>query len=694
VSTSPRAEGIALTVAVAAAIGAYAFAYLTPTGPSFTSVLIVLGLFLLTLPARAIRWTRVPVRLVRAIRLGLVLLLVATGVLAVLSRQIPVMPQPLEERVGFVLGDLLAVLALVLLHGRRDWPVASSLLPATVGLLVIASLNTRTWGFLPLAVISGISFWAWAILVGGPRRRGLGLALFLLAGAGLSAGTVLFLPWAQPHVTGWVIKAYSEGRTGLSDRSELGEIQRLATSHRRVARVWTSPPLKRPLLLRMQVLTHFDGRRWSTGAAPQRSVAPSSPELVRLGPLLAFVPGSTFKLTAVTPGASLAAASRAVEEAQIIPTLGFDEGWGLLVPANPAVLRLPGDSMKVDRLGRVFVPGGVPLVHGVAAGAPHAAGEPDATDLQVPAAAGSLQSLVDEHGPSSASNVEKLARTVAYLQARPFRYTLEVRAFRTKEPLVEFLLEKKAGYCEYFASAAAILLRLQGVPTRYVKGVSVRPESAMAGHYVVRESDAHAWIEAWIPGQGWVEADPTPPGDYAALHAAPPPGPFEENWEALQARAAAGWAWMRQAGLPRLEAVVRGFIAEAMDAVWRRPALSVAVALLLALGFAAPRLIARVRGWIKRRRLRLRAEAGRALVPPGLRALLGSTERLWERSGWPRPASRGLREHLSSIPAGALPPDSRSISEAVVDAYYRAAFGGRSPSTDDLATLSSRLGQG
>jgi hypothetical protein len=81
-------------------------------------------------------------------------------------------------------------------------------------------------------------------------------------------------------------------------------------------------------------------------------------------------------------------------------------------------------------------------------------------------------------------------------------------------------------------------------------------------------------------------------------------------------------------------------------------------------------------------------------VPPGLRALLGSTERLWERSGWTRPASRGLREHLSSIPAGALPPDSRSISEAVVDAYYRAAFGGRSPSTDDLATLSSRLGQG
>ena len=54
------------------------------------------------------------------------------------------------------------------------------------------------------------------------------------------------------------------------------------------------------------------------------------------------------------------------------------------------------------------------------------------------------------------------------------RYSLDVGAFKTKDPLAEFLFDKKKGYCEYFASATVMLLRLQGVPARYVNGLSVR----------------------------------------------------------------------------------------------------------------------------------------------------------------------------------------------------------------------------
>src|SRR5262249_27777320 len=99
-----------------------------------------------------------------------------------------------------------------------------------------------------------------------------------------------------------------------------------------------------------------------------------------------------------------------------------------------------------------------------------------------------------------------------------------------------------AAYCEYFASAAVVLLRLQGVPARFVKGLSVGAQNDVGGGlHVVRESDAHAWIEAWIPGAGWVEADPTPPGQFESARGMP------DGWHRWleHARAGASEAWRR-----------------------------------------------------------------------------------------------------------------------------------------------------
>ena len=108
---------------------------------------------------------------------------------------------------------------------------------------------------------------------GGPRRKGLALTLFLVAGAALATGTVLFLPWAQPHVENLAARTFAEGQTGLSDHSELGAIERLATSRRVVARVWTT----KPQLLRMRVFTDFNGTIWSQRPAQERVVLPGDP---------------------------------------------------------------------------------------------------------------------------------------------------------------------------------------------------------------------------------------------------------------------------------------------------------------------------------------------------------------------------------------------------------------------------------
>ena len=57
----------------------------------------------------------------------------------------------------------------------------------------------------------------------------------------------------------------------------------------------------------------------------------------------------------------------------------------------------------------------------------------------------------------------------------------------------------------------AIMLRVVGVPTRMVNGFLAGEYNAIAGSYIVRQSDAHSWVEAYVPGRGWLEFDPTPP---------------------------------------------------------------------------------------------------------------------------------------------------------------------------------------
>src|SRR6185295_16804759 len=105
--------------------------------------------------------------------------------------------------------------------------------------------------------------------------------------------------------------------------------------------------------------------------------------------------------------------------------------------------------------------------------------------------------------------------------------------------------EKRQGWCQYFASAGALLLRLEGVPTRFVSGFRLRSGLLRGGHYVVREADAHAWIEVWLPGNGWVEADPTPSAAYEAAHGGLDEGWLAEAWERVKGLVSRVWgaAW-------------------------------------------------------------------------------------------------------------------------------------------------------
>ena len=98
-----------------------------------------------------------------------------------------------------------------------------------------------------------------------------------------------------------------------------------------------------------------------------------------------------------------------------------------------------------------------------------------------------------------------------YLQQN-FTYGYEYPFESTQTALEEFLTKKPPAHCEFFAASAALMLRSQGVPTRYINGFVLQEKSLTGKYYVVRLKHAHAWLEAYIPGKGWVTYDPTPPG--------------------------------------------------------------------------------------------------------------------------------------------------------------------------------------
>jgi protein-glutamine gamma-glutamyltransferase len=101
------------------------------------------------------------------------------------------------------------------------------------------------------------------------------------------------------------------------------------------------------------------------------------------------------------------------------------------------------------------------------------------------------------------------------LRQERFRYTTDVGT-PSAEPLLEFLFHTHAGYCQHFAGAAALLLRVAGVPTRLVVGFATGEQ---IGHntWAVRDDDAHAWIEVYFPSIGWIPFNPTPASAPAAI---------------------------------------------------------------------------------------------------------------------------------------------------------------------------------
>jgi len=108
------------------------------------------------------------------------------------------------------------------------------------------------------------------------------------------------------------------------------------------------------------------------------------------------------------------------------------------------------------------------------------------------------------------SNYEKVTAIEKYLRNN-YTYTLSPENVPANRDFVDyFLFDGKEGYCTYYATAMAVMLRTLGIPTRYVEGYVLPPNQSSDGIYIVNNSNAHAWVEVYFEGFGWLMFEPTP----------------------------------------------------------------------------------------------------------------------------------------------------------------------------------------
>lgn len=276
--------------------------------------------------------------------------------------------------------------------------------------------------------------------------------------------------------------------------------------------------------------------------------------------------------------------------------------------------------------------------------------------------------------PEIPMEVRLLAQTIGGNFSDPMQRVLAVQEYlmssneyssKTRpgagDPTASFILEKKAAHCEYFASAAAMLLRSLKVPTRYVIGYYVH-EGEGNGVATVRLRDGHAWCESWIPGTGWVTVDATPGG--ARPDKINEPIPFWQKWrERTQ-----DFIMLLRNSLAQLG----GGTSYAL--------IGLGVTVLLGLG------IYRFRNDRKNRDPQFQYSAPAELQPVAKRF-----EKLLRRRGIPCPPQRTWRDHLDNLACDAELAGAIDIAAALsfIRQYNRARFARPAPA--DMARLHEQL---
>jgi transglutaminase-like putative cysteine protease len=131
--------------------------------------------------------------------------------------------------------------------------------------------------------------------------------------------------------------------------------------------------------------------------------------------------------------------------------------------------------------------------------------------LQVPDPIRDQLTTLAKQWSSGLTQDRDLAHAIEEHLRTDYRYDLDSPSGAAAQPLLHFLFVSKAGHCEFYSTAMAVLLRTLHVPTRNVTGFIGGTYNRFGDFYAVRQGDAHSWVEVYLDGAGWTRYDPTPP---------------------------------------------------------------------------------------------------------------------------------------------------------------------------------------
>lgn len=390
---------------------------------------------------------------------------------------------------GSALLAIMAALKLLETRKRRDQFV---LLFISIFLVMASLLREQfIWSlpYLILAVVLTMTAWLRMSLARDGHETSVtqsfrtGSRLILYAAPLMLAMWILFPRISTPF---WAIPVdTSAGTSGISDRMSPGDISKLSLSNEVAFRVKFEDEVPDPIdqYWRGLVLHRFDGRSWYelepspydkakaelfVGGDPVRYQVTMEP--TRQHWVFALDIPYEWSQSQVYMGRQ----HQLVKRQLIDQRMAYDAASFTSYRINP-------ELSAYDRPAYTFLP---------------ARRNPRTAEL-----ARSMRRTAGE-------DVSFVEAVLAKFHNEEFFYTLEPPGLGAN-PVDRFLFETRQGFCEHYASAFAVMMRAADIPSRIVLGYQGGELNPMGGHLTVRQSDAHAWTEIWLPDRGWHRVDPT-----------------------------------------------------------------------------------------------------------------------------------------------------------------------------------------